>query len=333
MGTEVKFPCVSCTQQVDIKDHAIQCELCKSWKHINCIREVDRPSEGLYAMLCEVQCNILCAVCSICRGKGSITQKVHELETRVILLDHQQQMSKLPLQEKERLVELLQGELLEVKSERDDLRRIIEKEQLKWTESKTASTTPKVESPKQASDPQPQLKERPQHVQFENLQNADDHSSDSDSGATSFKYPPVFRELQKRIDKFSGKSDENDFEVWLVDFTEATTYCSWTDHERAKWFSWFLSGSAKVTWQRTVKTEDKTSWQKIVEIFRGQYGIHMDPRTAYQRCHDLQYNSFGSVQGLLEAMRDYQRMAPQKLSDANLESILWNKVHKKKLAN
>ena len=52
----------------------------------------------------------------------------------------------------------------------------------------------------------------------------------------------------------------------------------------------------------------------------------MDPRTAYQRCHDLQYNRFGSVQGLLEAMRDYQHMAPQKLSDANLESILWNKV-------
>ena len=105
MGTEVKFPCVSCTQQVDIKDHAIQCELCKSWEHINCIREVDRPSEGLYAMLCEVQCNILWAVCSICHGKGSITQKIHELETRVILLDHQQQMSKLLLQEKERLVE------------------------------------------------------------------------------------------------------------------------------------------------------------------------------------------------------------------------------------
>ena len=52
----------------------------------------------------------------------------------------------------------------------------------------------------------------------------------------------------------------------------------------------------------------------------------MDPRTAYQHCHDLQYDSFGSVQGLLESMRDYQRMAPQKLSDVNLESILWNKV-------
>ena len=100
----------------------------------------------------------------------------------------------------------------------------------------------------------------------------------------------------------------------------------WTDVERARWFSWFLAGSVKVTWQRTVKPEDKTSWQKIVEIFRGQYGVHIDRRTAYQHCHDLQYDSCGSVQGLLESMRDYQRMAPQKLSDANLESILWNKV-------
>ena len=100
----------------------------------------------------------------------------------------------------------------------------------------------------------------------------------------------------------------------------------WADVERARWFSWFLAGSMKVTWQRTVKPEDKSSWQKIVEIFRGQYGVHMDPRTAYQHCHDLQYDSFGSVQGLLESMREYQCMAPQKLSDANLESILWNKV-------
>ena len=33
-----------------------------------------------------------------------------------------------------------------------------------------------------------------------------------------------------------------------------------------------------------------------------------------------------SVQGLLNAMCDYQRMAPQKLTDYTLESILWNKV-------
>ena len=32
------------------------------------------------------------------------------------------------------------------------------------------------------------------------------------------------------------------------------------------------------------------------------------------------------MQGLLDAMRDYQRMAPSKLSDEVLESILWNKA-------
>ena len=52
----------------------------------------------------------------------------------------------------------------------------------------------------------------------------------------------------------------------------------------------------------------------------------MNPRTAYQRCHELQYEQFGSVQGLVDAMREYQRMAPQKLKDETLESILWNKV-------
>ena len=52
----------------------------------------------------------------------------------------------------------------------------------------------------------------------------------------------------------------------------------------------------------------------------------MDPLTAYLRCHVLQYSDFTSVQGLLEAMKDYQRKAPDHLSNDNLISILWNKV-------
>ena len=333
--TAVNFPCVTCNKEVQTRDQAIQCELCKSWEHTNCIREVDRISESLYVMLCEVQCNALWAVCSICRGKGSLIHKLQELETRVVIMEHQQQMNKLLLGEKERLVEHLQKELSEVKAEKDKLQQLLEKqrvEQLQWSESKVVSMgasvpTVPVQKPESALQQQPLLESYPQPTQFENLHEDDSHSSESNSsGTVSFKYPPAFRELQKRIDKFAGKSDENDFEVWLVDFTEATNDCMWTDVERARWFSWFLAGSAKVSWQRTIKPEDKTSWQKIVEIFRGQYGVHMDPRTAYQHCHDLQYDSFGSVQGLLESMRDYQRMAPQKLSDANLESILWNKV-------
>ena len=123
-------------------------------------------------------------------------------------------------------------------------------------------------------------------------------------------HPPGFRSLSGRIEKFSGRQGDADFELWVMDFNEATTNCGWDDIQRAKWFSWFLSGPAKATWQRTLTAEDKSLWTRIVQIYRGQYGIHMDPRIAYQRCQELQYSQFGSAQGLLNAMRDYQRMAP-----------------------
>ena len=61
-------------------------------------------------------------------------------------------------------------------------------------------------------------------------------------------------------------------------------------------------------------------------VYKAQYGIHIDPRTVYQRCQELQYEQFHSVQGLMTAMREYQRMAPTMLTDAVMESILWNKV-------
>ena len=80
------------------------------------------------------------------------------------------------------------------------------------------------------------------------------------------------------------------------------------------------------TWQRTLKGDEKASWKAIKKVHRGQYGMHLDPRAAYQHCHELRYEQFNSVQGLLDAMGDYQRMAPHKLRDETLESILWNKV-------
>ena len=96
---------------------------------------------------------------------------------------------------------------------------------------------------------------------------------------------------------------------------------------RVRWFSWFISGPAKATWlHRTLNPADKSSWKRIVEVYKGQYGIHLNPRTAYQRCNELRYDQLASAQGLLDAMRDYQRMAPHKLTDGTLESILWNKI-------
>ena len=112
-------------------------------------------------------------------GKGSLIHKLQELETRVIIMEHQQQMNKLLLGEKERLVEHLQKELSEVKAEKDKLQQLLEKqrvEQLQWSESKVVSMgasvpTMPVQKPESALQQQPLLESHPQPTQFENLKN------------------------------------------------------------------------------------------------------------------------------------------------------------------
>ena len=151
------------------------------------------------------------------------------------------------------------------------------------------------------------------------------NSSVTPTSMVAFQQPPGFKELRERVSKFAGDGKE-DFEVWLADYCEATGDCGWTDQLRARWFSWFLTGAAKNTWQRTLNAEDKATWASIVLSYKGHYGVHLDPRTAYLRCHELQYSDFSSVQGLLEAMKDYQHKVPDQLSNDNLISILWNKV-------
>ena len=110
---------------------------------------------------------------------------------------------------------------------------------------------------------------------------------------------------------------------------EATGDCGWSHKDRIE-LDDFLGSLQDLlrqpAWLHSIKTTDKASWESIVKLFKGEYGVHFDPRTAYQRCHELQYEQFGSAQGLVAAMREYQCMAPQKLTDVCLESILWNKV-------
>ena len=53
---------------------------------------------------------------------------------------------------------------------------------------------------------------------------------------------------------------------------------------------------------------------------------YMDPRIVYLRCHKLQCDELGSVQTPLKTLKEYQCLTPNKLSDINLESVLWNKV-------
>ena len=79
----------------------------------------------------------------------------------------------------------------------------------------------------------------------------------------------------------------------LAYYEEATEDFSWNDEVRVKWFSWFVEGPAKATWQWTLTHKEHGSWASIKKIFQGQYGIRMDPRTAYLRCHELQYEELG----------------------------------------
>ena len=46
--------------------------------------------------------------------------------------------------------------------------------------------------------------------------------------------------MHSRIQPFSGKQGEEDFQLWLVDYEEATNDCQWSDKVRARWF---LDGS------------------------------------------------------------------------------------------
>ena len=55
---------------------------------------------------------------------------------------------------------------------------------------------------------------------------------------------------------------------------------------------------------------EQYTWKSVKKIYQGQYGVHLDPQTAYQQWHGLHYDQFNSVQGLVDAKRDYQRMAP-----------------------
>ena len=63
-----------------------------------------------------------------------------------------------------------------------------------------------------------------------------------------------------------------------------------------------------------------------MQSYKGHYGVHMDPCMACLHCHELQYSDYTSIQGLLEAIKDYQQEVLDQLSNDNLISILCNKV-------
>ena len=113
----------------------------------------------------------------------------------------------------------------------------------------------------------------------------------------AFPYPPVIK--QKRVGCFTGKCGEEDSEVWLADFHEATADCKWTDTENTMVLLVFVRCCQESVPDREHFKKENKSWTDIVRTYKGHYGVNMEPRTAYLHCHELRFEDFASEQGLL----------------------------------
>ena len=331
-----KDTCGTCGKEVEPEQPAMECNVCEKWEHVGCLRRQDRIETELYEALITNQSKALLYCCTTCQRKGCIVKQMYKLQAELTVANEQRLASARAVDEARDLIAVLKADKARLQAEVDELRGLFFSKGTPCVYKAENITARTGKLNLTEVDAQESSVERISNNESRILSTvrSEDHSdviSSEDEETTevvttSFKHPKGFKELRFRVDKFSGDTKEVDFDVWLDDFLEATNDCGWNNADRAKWFSWFLSGPAKSTWQRTLKSTHKESWEEIVSVYRGQYGVHMDPRTAYQRCNELQYEQFKSVKGLVDAMRDYQRMAPQKLTDTVLESILWNKA-------
>ena len=314
--------CVSCKKDVAVEDKAILCDFCEEWEHVACVRQSDRPSEALYEAMVSCRTKALVFSCTACRKEGSIVKRLFKHELESARAEDERLASARALSDCNEQSYKLREELSKVTGERDKLLAQLTQQKISAkTSAQLAEASPTLETAR-VKEPSPLLAES-EHSQSSEDSEEDDVESNHGTGRL---HPPGFREVCNRVPKFSGSGGDSDFASWVEDFEEASTDCGWSNTQRVRWFSWFIAGPAKTTWRRALTETDRSSWKAIKKMYLGQYGIHLDPRTAYQRCHELQYEQFNSVQGLVDAMRDYQRMAPQKLRDEILESILWNKV-------
>ena len=310
-------------------DKAMECDFCNQWEHLACVRRRERPSEGLYQELMHCHIKSVLYVCSCCCRKGPMPQCLCQLEKKLARVDKSWLASAHYLEEWEVLIKELRQQNAELLGQHTLLQTDVVKltQQLMGIKNVPRSVSANkvaAENSLSSTLTSTQSDGPPSLIDTES-----EHSGDDQYPATVLRRartslnPPGFKELSTRVSKFSGEKASDNFEIWLDDFSGD---CGWKDPDRARWFSWFLTGAANASWLHSLKPADKTRWDTIVAVFKGEYGVHLDPRTAYQHCHELRYDQFGSSQGLLAAMQEYQHMAPQKLTDVCLESILWNKV-------
>ena len=254
---------VSCGAETTAQDQAMACDLCEKWEHVSCLRQCDKLSGELYAALMGCRSKALLYVCTSCRKKGSIVKRLNAYEVDCARA-HEQLLASA------QTIDQLREQVAELKSDKRALqaqRESLEGEMCELRArlanalpvTRTATTEPSVvpiEVPRSSSRTEAQPRESNHESEEHDSGGSSQRlqSSDSDSGSSQSSrvrqqrrrdskdpHPPGFRTLLQRVDKFSGRQGDDDFEIWLVDFKEATEHCGWQDKQRAKWFSWFLS--------------------------------------------------------------------------------------------
>ena len=190
-------------------------------------------------------------VCTRCRAKGSLPQRLFKLELENAHLSDEWLASVQSLHETTLVLEKLRVEHEEEKARLQE----------ECHELRHHVTKPAVQKAVSACDVGTMTGELVEQLSHEMNPLEDPSSSSSNEEHPTIVQAEVhprglqprgFKELRFRIDKFSGKGENDDFEVWVEDYKEATTDCGWTDEQRAHWFSWFLSGPAKATCMATI---------------------------------------------------------------------------------
>ena len=127
--------CSTCSNPVEGEEKAIQCNFCESWEHLSCVREVDRPSEEMYAAMttCSVKCILY--YCSRCRSKGSINKRLLQLELENTRANESTLASERLLSERQITLTSLQRERDELARDKADLIRELQtlKRSMTWS--------------------------------------------------------------------------------------------------------------------------------------------------------------------------------------------------------
>ena len=278
-----------CNNEVGNADKAMECSICERWEHMACVKRCDWLDDELYEAMvrCPTSRSIL-YVCSPCRKMESIAKRFgcNDLELSRVKSELSRATDKQLARARQ-----IESQANNIEQLREELSRVI---------ADNLALTERVQ----------ELSKQPSVAKMEPVRSVSSLSTSKESSILSsdddsvsqrsvtelgsrpklkLSHPPGFKEVRSRVKCFTGKRGEDNFQWWVEDYEEASKDYHWSDQDRARWFFWFVSGATKLTWQRTLEENDKASWQKIVEIYKGQYGVHLDPRTAYQRCHEFTY--------------------------------------------